>query len=255
MKQWMRSFCLSVLAVVLLAPGAALAKGELVLVAGATGRTGKPTVDQLVARGYKVRAMVRDAAKGRDGFPKGVTVVVADVRDPASLKRAVRGVKYVISTIGAGGGRTPEPGGGPEDIDNLGIANLAMAAKAAKVKHLVLVSSAAVTKSADHPMPFMRPILAAKFKGENALRASGVPYTIVRPGGLLDEAGGKLAVQMMQGDKEAGRIPRADVATICIEALGRKSAQGKTFEATSGKNPWPNNWDKDFAALATDPAS
>lgn len=254
MKQWMRGLLSSLLAVAVLVPGAALAKGELVLVAGATGRTGKPAVEQLVARGYKVRAMVRDATKAKDGFPKGVTVVVADVRDPASLKRAMRGVKYVISTIGAGGGPKPEPGGGPEEIDNLGVANLAVAAKNARVKHLVLVSSAAVTKFADYPVPFMRPILAAKFKGENALRASGVPYTIVRPGGLIDEPGGKLAVHLMQGDKEAGRIPRADVATICVEALGRKSAMGKTFEATSGKDPAPNNWDKDFAQLAADPA-
>jgi uncharacterized protein YbjT (DUF2867 family) len=255
MKRWMRGFCVSLLAAVVLAPAAALAKGELVLVAGATGRTGKPTVDQLVARGFKVRAMVRDAAKAKDGFPKGVTVVVADVRDPASLKRAMRGVKFVISTVGAGGGPKPEPGGGPEEIDNLGVANLAAAAKGAKVKHLVLVSSAAASRASDYPVAFMRPILAAKFKGENAVRASGVPYTIVRPGGLIDEPGGKLAVLLVQGDKESGRIPRADVATICIEALGRQSAQGKTFEATSGKDPAPNNWAKDFAALAADPAS
>jgi uncharacterized protein YbjT (DUF2867 family) len=99
----------------------------------------------------------------------------------------------------------------------------------------------------------MRPILSAKFKGETALRNSGVPYTIVRPGGLVDEPGGKAAVEFQQGDKASGRIPRADVATVCIEALGRKSALGKTFEIVSGKGAWPNNWNKDFAALAADP--
>jgi uncharacterized protein YbjT (DUF2867 family) len=99
----------------------------------------------------------------------------------------------------------------------------------------------------------MRPILAAKFKGETALRTSGVPYTIVRPGGLVDEAGGKVAVEFMQGDKAVGRIPRADVATVCVEALGRKNALGKTFEIVSGKAAVPNNWDKEFAALAADP--
>ncbi len=235
-------------------PSVTLAKGELVLVAGATGRTGKQAVLQLAAHGYKVRALVRDEGKATKAeFPTGVTVVKGDVRDIESLKAGMKGVKFVISAIGAGGGPNPAPGNGAEDIDNQGVANLAQVARAAKVRHMVLVSSASTTHYADYPVPFMRPILAAKFKGEAALRASGVPYTIVRPGGLLDEAGGKVAVEFMQGDKASGRIPRADVATVCIEALGRKSALGKTLEIVSGKAAWPNNWDKDFVALAADP--
>lgn len=253
MTRLLGTMVLAVLMAAGVAPQSAWAKGELVLVAGATGRTGKLAVQQLSARGYRVRALVRDAAKANEQFPRGVDVVVGDVRDPASLKAAVKGAKFVVSAIGAGGGPNPEPGNGPEDIDNLGVANLAQAAKAARVKHLVLVSSAATSRHADYPVPFMRPILAAKFKGETALRASGVPYTIIRPGGLVDESGGKLAVQFMQGDKSVGRIPRADVATVCIEALGRKSAQGKTFEIVSGKGAWPNNWASEFAALAADP--
>lgn len=254
MTQLLRTILLGLAAVMLTAPAVTMAKGELVLVAGATGRTGKQTVLQLAARGYTVRALVRDEGKATAAeFPAGVAVVKGDVRDMASLKAAMQGAKFVVSAIGAGGGPNPAPGNGPEDIDNQGVANLAQAAKAARVRHLVLVSSAATSRYADYPVPFMRPILAAKFKGETALRASGVPYTIVRPGGLVDEAGGKVSVEFMQGDKAAGRIPRADVATVCVEALGRKSAQGKTFEIVSGKGAWPNNWDKDFAALATDP--
>jgi uncharacterized protein YbjT (DUF2867 family) len=244
---------LAAMAVVLVAPAASWAKGEWVLVAGATGRTGKLAVEQLLSRGYKVRAMVRDANKGKEAFPAGVEVVVGDVRDPATLKGPMKGVKYVISAIGAGGGPKPEPGNGAEDIDNLGVANLAKAAKAAKVKQLVLVSSASTTHYADYPVAFMRPIFFAKFTGESALRASGVPYTIVRPGGLIDEPGGKAALALTQGDTAAGRIPRADVATVCVEALGRKDALGKTFEVVTGTGAWPNDWAKDFAALKVDP--
>ncbi len=254
MTQLLRTILLGLAAVVMAAPSVTLARGELVLVAGATGRTGKQAVLQLAARGYQVRALVRDEGKATKAeFPAGVAVVKGDVRDIESLKTGMKGVKFVISAIGAGGGPNPTPGNGAEDIDNLGVANLAQAAKAMKVRHLVLVSSAATTHYADYPVAFMRPILAAKFKGEAALRASGVPYTIVRAGGLTDEAGGKVAVEFMQGDKASGRIPRADVATVCIEALGRKSALGKTLEIVSGKAAWPNNWDKDFAALAADP--
>ena len=230
------------------------ARGELVLVAGATGRTGKEVVTQLVARNYRVRALVRDAAKAQGTFPAGVELVVGDVRDPGSLNRSMKGVKYVISTIGAGGGPRGEAGNGPEEIDFQGVANLAASAKKARVKHFVLVSSAAVTKAADYPLAFMRPILAAKFKGENALRASGVPYTVIRPGGLVDEAGGAKIVQFSQGDQSTGRIPRADVALVCIEALGRRGAQRKTFEILSGSGAPPQDFGKDFAALAADPA-
>jgi uncharacterized protein YbjT (DUF2867 family) len=230
------------------------AGGELVLVAGATGRTGKEVVTQLVARNYRVRALVRDVAKAQGTFPAGVELVVGDVRESGSLNRSMKGVKYVISTIGAGGGPRGEAGNGPEEIDFQGVANLAAAAKKARVKHFVLVSSASVTKAAENPMAFMRPILAAKFKGENALRASGVSYTVIRPGGLIDEAGGAKIVQFSQGDQTTGRIPRADVALVCVEALGRRGAQRKTFEILSGTGSPPQDFGRDFAALAVDPA-
>lgn len=237
------------------APATALAKDAgLVVVAGASGRTGKEVVAQLVARKYRVRALVRDAGKSAGLFPAGVEVVVADVRDPPSLKRALKGATWVISAVGAGGGPRGEPGNGPEEIDNQGVANLAKAAKQARVRQLVLVSSAAVSRAADYPVAFMRPILGAKFKGETAVRTSGVPYTIVRPGGLVDEAGGVKAVQFMQGDTATGRIPRADVALVCIEALGRKSALRKTFEILSASGAPPQDFEREFSALAADAA-
>ncbi|MEZ5459979.1 MAG: SDR family oxidoreductase [Steroidobacteraceae bacterium] len=237
----------------LVAPEAVAKPRGVVVVAGATGRTGREVVAELVRRKHSVRAMVRDAAKAQGMFPAGVEIVVADVRDPAALAAALKGATYVISTIGASGGPGATPDAGPEQIDNQGVANLAGAAKRARIKHFVLVSSAAVTKAADYPMAFMRPILGAKLKGENALRASGVPYTVIRPGGLLDEPGGAKAVQFSQGDTTTGRIPRADVALVCVEALGRREAQRKTFEILSGSGTPPQDFKRDFAALERDP--
>jgi len=256
-----RSLVLSTLASFgVLAAGAmplvqAAPKDDLVAVVGATGRTGVPVVEQLVARGYKVRALVRDAAAAKAKLPAGVEIVVADVRDPNTLAPALKGVKYVISTIGAGGGPKADPTNGAREIDHLGVANLATVSKAAGVKQLVLVSSSSVTKAAENPMAFMRPILAAKFEGEQALRSSGVPYTIVRPGGLSDDAGGKFAVTFAQGDTTAGRIPRADVATACIEALGRRSALGRTVEIFSSSDAAATDWAKAFKALKPDAAA
>lgn len=233
------------------ASAASKPSADLVLVAGATGRTGRRVVEQLVAKNYRVRALVRDAAKGSQEFPAGVEVMVADVRDPATLAPAMAGVKYVISAIGAGGMK-PVPGNSADDVDNKGNANLATAASKARVAQFVLVSSMGTSNAANHPMEFMRPILMAKLKGETALRQSGVPYTIVRPGGLLEEPGGKSAVAFTQSDAGMGRITRADVATVCVEALGRKSALRKSVSVVSGTGPWPNDWNKDFKAIKAD---
>lgn len=242
------------MAATLVGPVASAKGGDLVVVAGATGRTGKEVVAELVRRNYRVRALVRDAAKAQGSLPAGVEVVVGDVRDEDSLRRAFKGTRYVISAVGAGGGPNAAADAGPEQIDNLGVARMAQVAKKARVKQLVLISSAAVTKAENYPVAFMRPILAAKLKGENALRASGVPYTIIRPGGLVDEPGGQKAVQFAQGDKTTGRIPRADVALVSVEALGRKSALRKTFEILSGDGKLPQDFEREFAALAPDPA-
>ncbi len=225
---------------------------DLVLVAGATGRTGKLVVEQLVAKNYRVRALVRDIAKAKAEMPSVVEVVVGDVRDPATLVPAMKGVKYVISSIGAGGLK-PEPGNTSMEVDFQGNANLAAAAKTANVKQFVLVSSGGTTNWATNPMAFMRPILEAKAKGEAALRASGVPYTILRPGGLVDDAGGKNAAAFAGGEGPMGRIARADVATVCVAALGRKAALRKSIAIVAGKDAAPNNWDKDFKAISVDP--
>ena len=74
-------------------------KDDLVAVVGANGRTGVNVVEQLVARGYKVRALVRDAAAAQGKLPAGVEVVVADVRDPNTLAPALKGAKYVVSLL------------------------------------------------------------------------------------------------------------------------------------------------------------
>jgi NAD(P)-dependent dehydrogenase (short-subunit alcohol dehydrogenase family) len=101
-RQSLLAFCVILLGIALI-PAPAVAKGELVAVAGASGRTGKHVVEQLAASGYQVRALVRDMDKAKGMFPAGVTIVAADVRDIASLRPALKGARYVVSAIGAGG--------------------------------------------------------------------------------------------------------------------------------------------------------
>jgi uncharacterized protein YbjT (DUF2867 family) len=95
-------------------------------------------------------------------------------------------------------------------------------------------------------------VLIWKFKGEEALRASGVPYTIARPGGLVNESGGQKSIIFAQGDDGTGTIPRADLARVCVAALGLPDALNTTFEVNSGKSAPAQSFAELFAGLVTD---
>ncbi len=227
---------------------------KTVLVAGATGRTGNAVVVQLLVDGYKVRALVRDPVKAKAAFGDKVTYAIADVTDPATLAPAMKGVDAVISAIGAKGAKGASR---PEVIDYAGVRNLAVAASVAGVKQFVLVSSRAVTQE-NHPLNRMfGDVLKWKLKGENALRDSGVPYTIIRPGGLTDDPAGQSAFILEQGDRVItgqSRIARADLATICVQALRYPGALNRTFETSTLPGSPITDWPAVFAKLQPDPS-
>ena len=203
---------------------------SVVLVAGATGGIGQEVVDQALAQGYVVRALVRDEAKARMLFGDRVQYAVGDVREPRSLRRAVKGADQVISALGANVQRDPE--NSPDLVDFAGVKALAEAAKAVGVSQFILVSSMGVTHP-DHQLNAMLDnILSWKLKGENAVRATGIHYTIVRPGELTNEPAGRRGVRIMQGDPidGGGTVSRSDVAAILVSAIGREDLYDKTFE-------------------------
>jgi uncharacterized protein YbjT (DUF2867 family) len=161
-------------------------------------------------------------------------------------------VRFVVVAIGSNQRR--DPGNNPEVVDYGGIRNLALAAKAAGVQQLVLVSSQGVTNVREPLNQWLNNILIWKYLGEEALRKSGVPYTVVRPSGLNDRPGGQ-RVLFAQGDtaKERGFIPRQDVAAVCVAALGRADALGKTFEITGDPSQSRQDLAAEFGRLAVDP--
>jgi uncharacterized protein YbjT (DUF2867 family) len=225
---------------------------SVVLVAGATGGTGQEVIDQALQKGYRVRALVRDEAKARMLFGDRVQYVVGDVREPRSLKRAVKGVDQVISALGANVQRDPE--NSPERVDYAGVKALAEAARAAGVSQFILVSSMGVTHP-DHQLNAMLDhILSWKLKGEDAVRATGIQYTIVRPGELTNEPGGRRGVRIMQGDPidGEGSISRADVAAVLVDALGRTDLYGKTFEIAGDHERPRIEWASLYTGLRPD---
>jgi uncharacterized protein YbjT (DUF2867 family) len=222
---------------------------DTVLVAGATGGTGRALVRNLVDQGFAVRAFVRDENKARVVLGDDISYAVGDVREIDSIRPAMQGIDYVISAIGSS---RSDPTNNPEAVDFGGVRNLADAASEASIRQFVLVSSSGATQEDHFLNKNFDNILNWKFKGEEALRASGVGYTIVRPGGLVNTPGGEFSIVFAQGDTTTGRISREDVALICIAALQQPAALGKTFETFNGETTGANDWPALFGALAKD---
>lgn len=221
---------------------------EIFLVAGATGGVGQQLVSKLLRRGEHVRTLVRDANRARAVLGENLEHMVGDATQPETLPRIFEGVQTVLCTIGS---RAVEGKANPEHIDYGGVVNLVEAAKAANVQHVLLVSSIGATDPT-HPVNQFGRVLEWKLKGENHLRASGLSYTIVRPGGLTDDPGGQAALQIGQGDTLSGRITRADTAEVCLQALAHPTTFGTTFEIIAADGSPPDDWDALFADLKTD---
>ena len=220
----------------------------LVLVAGATGGTGSLVVAELVKQGYPVRAFVRNSAKAVERLGADVEAVVGDLKDPASIAAALDGVGAVINTASASGG----PENSAEHVDFEGARNLAEAALAAGVGQYVLVSSRGVTDDDHYLNRMFNNILIWKRRGEEAVAASGIPYTIVRPGGLSDDPGGMQTVIFEQGDTQSEGIwiTRADVARICVAALADEAALNKVFEIHAEDGEPQADFAAEFASLS-----
>jgi len=223
--------------------------GDIVLVAGATGRTGSFVVSELLANGYRVRAFVRNADDAREKLGAEIDYAVGDVRQRETIDAALDGTTAIISAIGAG---RDDPSNGPEFVDYGGTKNLVEAAADAGLKHFVMVSSGGVTHE-DHVLNKMfNNVLVWKFKGEEVVRNSDIAYTIIRPGGLVNKAGGENELVFEQGDNVSGMIPRADVAKVCVAALAYPEARNRTFELVGGDGPFTDDLQSKFAGLDGD---
>ncbi|MFM1843239.1 MAG: hypothetical protein RLZZ490_1981, partial [Cyanobacteriota bacterium] len=186
-----------------------------VLVVGATGETGKRVVQTLVDRQIAVRALVRDYDSATATLPLETEIMVGDLLQPDSLKAAIANCNVVISAAGA---RPSLDLAGPFKVDYLGTRNLVDVAKANGVEQFVLVSSLCVSNFF-HPLNLFGLILVWKQWGENYLRESGVPYTIVRPGGLKNDNNAEAIVMSSADTLFDGSIPRQKVAEVCVESL------------------------------------
>jgi uncharacterized protein YbjT (DUF2867 family) len=200
-----------------------------ILVLGATGETGRRVVQAALAQGHWVRACVRDTEAARSILPGEVEIVVGNVLDRASLEGAIAGCEAVICATGA---RPSFDITGPFQVDYLGTRNLVDVAQGAGVQAFVLISSLCVSRLL-HPLNLFWLVLFWKQQAEQYLRQSGVPYTIVRPGGLRNEDADTPILMQSADTLFEGSIPRSQVAKVAIAALGEPSARNKVVEVVS----------------------
>ncbi|XP_008784609.2 uncharacterized protein At5g02240-like isoform X1 [Phoenix dactylifera] len=224
-----------------------------VLVTGAGGRTGqivykklKERTDQFLARGLVRTEDSKNKIGGHDD------VLVGDIRDAESIVPAVQGIDALIILTSSvpkmkpgfdpSKGERPEfyfeDGSYPEQVDWIGQKNQIDAAKAVGVKQIVLVGSMGGT-DVNNPLNNIGNgnILVWKRKAEQYLTESGIPYTIIRAGGLQDKDGGLRELLVGKDDEllktETRTIARADVAEVCIQALLFEEAKFKAFDLAS----------------------
>ena len=203
-----------------------------VAIAGGHGRVALLLGAILVERGNAVWGLIRDPAQEDDLHAVGVEPVVCDLEHEHDVHAAVRGADAVVFAAGAG------PGSGAErkrTMDLGGALKLIDAAKAEGVGRYVMVSAMGAADPPAEGGDAFGEYLRAKAEADRALEASGLEFTIVRPGGLTDDPGTGL-VRVGTG-LDRGQIPRADVAAVLAAVLATASTAGKTFELVSGDVP------------------
>ena len=226
-------------------------QGLNVLVVGATGSIGRLVVDQALRHGHSVRALVRDSARARD-LPPQVERVVGDLTKPATLSAAVEGTDAIVFTHGGDGGGKAAA----EQVDYGGVRNV-LRALGGRTARIALMTAIGVT---DRTGAFNRAtqIHDWKRRGERLVRASGLPYTIVRPGWFDLQAPDQDRLVFLQGDtRHAGNpsdgvIARRQIAEVVVASLTCDAALRKTFELVAERGPAPKDLEPLFAALQAD---
>jgi uncharacterized protein YbjT (DUF2867 family) len=202
-----------------------------VLVAGGHGKIGMRLLRLLARRGERAHGLIRNPDHAADLEAAGATPVVFDFETDSGLGERLADVDAVVFAAGAG------PGSGPErkrTVDLGGATKLIDACKEAGVSRYAMLSAMGAGRESWPEQ--MRPYYEAKREADDALAASGLDYTIVRPGRLTDAAGtGRIEVGTPL--ERGGEITRDDVAAVLLAVLDEQASAGVTFDVLNGETP------------------
>ncbi|ATL38919.1 SDR family oxidoreductase [Bacillus velezensis] len=204
-----------------------------VFLIGANGQIGQRLTGLFQKDGtHTLRAMVRKQEQKEALQAAGTEAVLADLEgSPEDIAKAAEGCDAIVFTAGSGGSTGYDK---TLLIDLDGAAKAIEAAKIAGIKRFIMVS-ALQAHNRGNWNETLKPYYAAKHYADKILEASGLTYTIIRPGGLLNDPGtGNIKAA---ADLERGSISRDDVAKTVIASLDEPNMYEKAFDLTAGGTP------------------
>jgi uncharacterized protein YbjT (DUF2867 family) len=203
-----------------------------VAIVGGHGKIGMLLGELLAEREDKPWGLIRDPAQEDDLHARGIEPVLCDLEGDDDVAGAVSGADAVVFAAGAG------PGSGAErkwTVDYGAAAKLIEAARAEGVRRYLMVSAMGAADPPAEGGDVFGEYLRAKAKADQDLVASGLEYTIVRPGMLTDEPPTGL---VRLGERlDRGEIPRADVAAVLLACLDSRHTIDRSFDLVSGSTP------------------
>jgi nucleoside-diphosphate-sugar epimerase len=204
-----------------------------VAIAGGHGQIALRLARALSERGDEAVALIRNPDQSDDVRQAGAEPAVVDLEHASEddVAQAIAGSDAVVFAAGAG------PGSGParkETMDYGGAAMLIAAAKQAGISRYVIVSSMGANANAPGDDTFSV-YLRAKGRADEAVLASGLDATVVRPGSLTNDPGtGRVR---LGASVPRGRVTRDDVAAVLVAVLDSPKAIGRTVELIGGDTP------------------
>lgn len=204
-----------------------------VAIAGGHGQIALRLAKIMSERGDEVVALIRNPDHADEVKQAGAEPALVDLEQASEdeVATAIGGSDAVVFAAGAG------PGSGSarkETMDYGGAVKLIAAAKQAGVGRYVIVSSMGANPNATGDDSFTV-YLRAKGRADDAVRASGLDATVVRPGGLTNDAG---TGRVRLGERlPRGQVTRDDVAAVLVAVLDSPSTIGRTADLIGGDTP------------------
>ena len=193
----------------------------MIFLTGVTGKIGGETARELIAKGARLRALVRDEAKAADLKAAGVELVVGDMADPEAVKTGMEGAEKAFLLL---------PNGEQQEANEKQFTDLAVATG---IKQLVKMSSMEAVADAKTPIP------QAHWAVEEYIRASGLNWTMVKPNFFMQnllasaptiKAQRKFFLPM--GEGTTGMADARDIGAVCAEVLTGEGHAGQSYEIT-----------------------
>ena len=198
---------------------------KMILIAGATGKTGRILTEKILEAGQNPVALVRDSSD-TSALPKGTLLRNGDLTDLSGS--VCKGVDVVVFAAGSGGDTDAEM---TEKVDRDGAIRLIDIAKSSGVQRFVMLSSFGAHQS--DPTGDLAHYLKAKHDADAHLQASGLTYGILRPVALDDGESSNAPVLGKSVDPK-GKAFRADVAQVLAEAAIHGVLDGRAVDMQSG---------------------